>query len=71
MHVSSDRDPIEIRGRDNVLLVGGIFLYRKLIHAEGIISFRFVQLFLSQVSSVRWEFTHVEALDPTKNCAKK
>jgi len=45
MHVSSVRDPVEIRGWDNILLVGGFFLYRKIIHAEGIISFRFVQLF--------------------------
>ena len=44
MHVSLVRDPVEIRGRDNVLLVGGFFLYRKLIHAEGIISFRIAQL---------------------------
>ena len=36
--------PVEIRGRGSVLLVGGFFLYRKLIHAEGIISFRIVQL---------------------------
>lgn len=71
MHVSSVRDPIEIEGRDNVLSVVGFFLYRKLIHAEGIISFRFVQLFLSQVSIGRWELTQVEALDPRKNCARK
>jgi len=37
MHVSSDRDPVEIKGRDSVLSVGGIFLYRKLIHVEGIL----------------------------------
>jgi len=71
MHVSSLRDPVEIRVRDNVLPVGGFFLYKKLIHVEGIISFRFVQLIMSQVSSVRWEFTQVEALDPKKNCARK
>ena len=40
MHVNSDRDPFEIKGRDNVLSVGGIFLYRKLIHVEGNISLR-------------------------------
>jgi len=40
MHVNSDKDPVEIRGRDIVLSVGGSFLYGKLIHAEGIISFR-------------------------------
>jgi len=71
MHVSSVRDPVKIRGRDNVLSVRGLFLYRKLIHAEGIISFRIAQLLLSQVSSVRWEFTQVETLDPRKNCARK
>ena len=71
MHVSSVRDPIEIRGRDNVLLVGGFFLYRKLIHAEGIISFRIAQLLLSLVFSVRGEVTQVAALDPMRNCARK
>ena len=71
MHVSSVRDPVEIRGRDNVLSVGGFFLYRKLIHAEGIISFRIAQLLLSQVTSVRWEFTQVEALDPRKKYVRK
>ena len=71
MHVSSIRDPVEIRGRDSVLLVGGFFLYMKLIHGEGNISFRFVYLFLIQVSSVRWEFTQLEALDLGKNCARK
>jgi len=40
MHVSSEKGPVEIKGRDIVLSVGGLFLYRKLIHAEGIISFR-------------------------------
>jgi len=40
MLVTSIKDLVEIRGRDNVVLVGGIFLYRKLIHAEGIIFFR-------------------------------
>jgi len=53
MHVSSDRDPIEIKGRDSVLSVGGILLYRKLIHAEGIISFRVAQLFQRSVLCVR------------------
>jgi len=57
MHVSSDRDLVEIKGRDSVLLVGGIFLYRKLIHVEGIVSFRIAQLLLSLVSCVRGEFT--------------
>jgi len=51
MHVSLEKDPVEIKGRDSVLLVGGIFLYRKLIHVEGIISFRIVQLFQRLVSS--------------------
>jgi len=71
MHVSSVRDPVEIRGRDSILSVGGIFLYRKLIHAEGIISFRIVQLLLSLVSSARGESTHVAALDPRRKCARK
>jgi len=44
MHASSIRDPIEIRGRDSLLSVGGFVLYRKLIHAKGIISFRIAQL---------------------------
>ena len=64
MHVSSVKDPVEIRGRNIVLSVGGFFLYRKLIHAEGNISFRIVRLLLSLVSSVRGEFTQVAALDP-------
>ena len=71
MHVSSDRDPVEIKGRDNVLSVGGIFLYRKLIHAEGIISFRIAQLLLILVSSVRGQFTQVAALDTRRNYTRK
>jgi len=35
MHVSSEKDPVEIKDRDIVLSFGGIFLYRKLIHAKG------------------------------------
>jgi len=42
MHVSSVRDPVEIRGSNNVLSIGEFFLYRKPIHAKGIISFRIV-----------------------------
>ena len=71
MHVSLVRDPVEIRGRDSVLSFGGFFLYRKLIHVEGIISFRIAQLLLSLVSSVRGEFTQVAALDPGRNCPRK
>ena len=71
MHVSSLRDRVEIRGRDNVLSVGGFFLYRKLIHAEGIISFRTAQLLLSLMCCVRGKFTQVAALDPRRNCARK
>jgi len=70
MHVSSVRDPVEIKGRDNELSLGGFFLYRKLIHAEGIISFNIAQLLLSLVSCVRREFTQVAALDPRRNCAR-
>jgi len=53
MHVSSEKDPVGIKGRDSVLPVGGIFLYMKLIHAEGIISFRIAQLFQRSVLCVR------------------
>jgi len=71
MHVNSVRDPVEIRGKDNVLSVGGIFLYRKLIHAEGIISFRLAQSLLSLMCCVRGEFTQVAALDARRNYARK
>ena len=37
MHVSSDRDPVEIRWRGSVLLVARIFHCEYLLHAEGII----------------------------------
>jgi len=40
MNVSLVSNPVEIRGKDNVLSVGDFFLYRKLIHAEAIISFK-------------------------------
>ena len=53
MHVSSEKDPVEIKDRDIVLLARGIFLYRKLIHAEGIISFRIMQLFQRSVLCLR------------------
>ena len=46
MHVSSDRDPVEIRWRDNVLLVAGIFHCEYLLHAEGIHSLEIAQLLL-------------------------
>ena len=71
MHVSLAKDPVETRGRDSVLSVGGFFLYWKLIHAKGIISFRIEQLLLSLVSCVRGEFTQVAALDPRRNRTRK
>ena len=71
MHVSLVRDPIEIRGRDNVLSVGGFFIYRKLIHAKGIISFKTAQLLLILMCCVRGKFTQVVALDPRRNYARK
>ena len=37
MHVSSVRDLVEIRWRDNVLLVARIFLDEYSLHAEGIL----------------------------------
>jgi len=37
MHVSSIRDPVEIRWRDNVLSVARIFLGEYSLHAEGIL----------------------------------
>ena len=37
MHVSSDRDPVEIRWRDNLLSVSRIFLGEYSLHAEGIL----------------------------------
>ncbi len=37
MHVSSVRDPVEIRWRDNVLSVARIFLGEYSLHAEGIL----------------------------------
>ena len=37
MHVSSIRDPVEIRWRDNVLSVARIFLCEYSLHAEGIL----------------------------------
>jgi len=40
MHVSSDKDPIEIKGMDSVLLVARIFPCEYLLNAEGIISLR-------------------------------
>ena len=61
MHVNSVRDLVEIRGRDSVLSVGGFFLYRKLIHVEGIISFKFVQLFQRSKQCVRDYYTQVAA----------
>ena len=71
MHVSLVRDPVAIRGRDNVLSVGGFFLYRKLIHAEGITSFMTAQLLLSLMCCVRGKFTQVATLDPRRNCTRK
>ena len=46
MHVSSDRDPVEIRWRGNVLLVARIFHYEYSLHVEGILSLRIAQLLL-------------------------
>ena len=37
MHVSSVRDPVEIRWRDSVLSVARIFLGEYSLHAEGIL----------------------------------
>ena len=37
MHVSSDKDPVEIRRRDNVLLVARIFHCEYSLHAKGIL----------------------------------
>ena len=37
MHVSSDRDPVEIKCRDSVLSVSKIFLGEYSLHAEGIL----------------------------------
>ena len=71
MHVSSDRDPVEIRWRDSVLSFAGIFHCEYLLHAEGILSLRIAQLLL-QVLWVWWgQFTHVASLDPKKNYPRK
>jgi len=37
MHVSSVKDPVEIRWRDSVLSVARIFLGEYSLHAEGIL----------------------------------
>ena len=67
MHVSSIRDLVEIKGRDNV----GIFLYRKLIHAEGINLLQDCTVIseVSVVSEVR--ITEVAAGGSRRNCARK
>ena len=46
MHVSLGRDPVEIRWRDNVLSVAGIFHCEYLLHVEGIHSLEIAQLLL-------------------------
>ena len=46
MHVSSVRDPVEIRWRDSILLVARIFYCEYLLHAEGIHSLSIAQLLL-------------------------
>ena len=71
MHVSSDRDPVEIRGWDNVLSVVGIFHGGYLLHAEGIHSLVIAQLLQSLVSCVKGQFTQVATLDPRRNCVRK
>ena len=40
MHVNSDKDPVEIKGKDNVLSVATIFPCEYLLHVEGIHSLR-------------------------------
>jgi len=37
MHVSSVRDPVEIKWRDSVLSVARIFYYEYSLHVEGIL----------------------------------
>ena len=71
MHVSSKKQPIEIKGRDNVLSVGRIFLYRKLIHVERINLLQdcAVILEVNVVCAVR--FTQVVARGPKRNYARK
>ena len=59
MHVSSVRDPIEIRWRDNVLSVARIFHCEYSLHAEGI-------LFLKDCT-VRPEVT-VSVMRPIHTC---
>jgi len=44
MHVSLVRDPVEIRWRDNVLSVVGMFHCEYLLHAKGIHSLAIAQL---------------------------
>ena len=71
MHVSLDRDPIEIRWRDSVLSVVGIFHCEYLLHAEGIHSLEIAQLLLQLSECVMRPITQVASLDPKKNCARK
>jgi len=71
MHVISVRDLVEIIGMDNIISVGGFLLYKKLIHVEGIISFRTAQLLLSLMCCVKGQFTQLVALDPKRNCTRK
>lgn len=46
MHVSSDKDPVEIRWRDSVLSVARIFHYEYILHEKVIHSLEIVQLLL-------------------------
>ena len=71
MHVSSVRDPVEIRWRGSVLSGSGIFHCEYLWHVEGINSLEIAQLLLQFSECVMRPITQVASLDPKKNCASK
>ena len=59
MHVISVKDPVEIKWRDNVLSIAGIFHCEYLLHPEGVHSLEIAQLLLQfsecdEANSHRW-----------------
>ena len=71
MHVSSDRDPVKIKGWNNVLLVAGIFPWGYLLHVEGIHFLEDCTIRSEVRECVRGNFTQVVVSGPQEKLHKE
>ena len=71
MHVSSDRDPVEIRWRDSVLSVARIFLGEYSLHAEGILFLMDCVVGLEVTAGMIWPIHTCYVIGPLSKLRKE